>query len=95
MLKVLCVLPPLQNPLIKTLKVLATSLVDFLKLPTTLKILNLFTILVKHSAFSSLVLRLFGKISGFVFCSFFVCLCVLVEMTSQHQLIPFSNSLVL
>ena len=45
---------------------------DVLKLATTLKILRLFTISIKRLAFSSLVLRLYRKINGFVLCSFFV-----------------------
>ena len=45
---------------------------DVLKLATTPKILRLFTISIKRLAFSSLVLRLYRKINGFVLCSFFV-----------------------
>ena len=72
---------------------------DFLKFATTLKVLGHFSISIKHLAFGSLILRLFGKISGIIFCSFFAYirffvtekLCILVQITSQHQLFPFSN----
>ena len=45
---------------------------DFLKLATTLKILNPFAVSIKHSAFSNLILRLFGKVSGLCRIRFFV-----------------------
>ena len=63
-LKVLWVLAPLKSPLINTL-----NLLEALKLATTLKTLSPFAISIKHSAFSSLVLRLFEKVSAS--CSFF------------------------
>ena len=63
-LKVLWVLAPLKSPLINTL-----NLLEALKLATTLKTLSPFAISIKHSAFSSLVLRLFEKVSAL--CSFF------------------------
>ena len=55
----------------------------------------------KALGFSNLVLRIFGKSSGFVFSSFFLPklgfskLCIIVQMTSQHQLSPLSNNLVM
>ena len=61
---------------------------EALKLATTLKTLSPFAISIKHSAFSSLVLRLFEKVSAL--CSFFALtvffvakkLCILVQVIS-------------
>ena len=56
--------------IVACLKCKGCSLVDFLELATTLKVLGCFAIFIKRLAFNRLVLRFFGKIHGFVFCSF-------------------------
>ena len=52
---------------------------DLLNLATTVKILQLFAISIKHLVFSSLVLRLYRKSNGFVFCSPFGSIRFIIE----------------